>query len=445
MLKKAFRDVLVIGFALFAMFFGAGNLIFPGALGHAAGDQWPWALLATVLVGIMLPILAVIAVTNMGKGFEAICRPVGKWYYNTVYMLSLVGIFVIATLPRTAATTHEIAIAPLFPGVPIWITVPAFFLLSLFLALDKSSLVDRIGKYLTPGLLILLLIVIAKGLADPLGEPVPTGKEHVFSSAFLELYATGDLIAGHFFSAIIITAVLAKGYKSGKQQKRMTILASVVTALIFAVVYAGLLISAACASGVIPQGTDRTTLLAEMVRRLMGTFGSAALALAVALACVSTAVTLISISANYFNRLSRQKLSYRTCTIIICVIATLIGSLGVENIIRLAGPCFLAVYPSAIVLTFAGLFARVLPNIGVYRYSVIFALGFGILDSVYALGLKPLGELLRLLPWYEHGFGWIVPTLAGALLGYILHLNKKTREPIVRQDSDKLEFSYAEK
>lgn len=445
MKKKTLKDVLVIGFALFAMFFGAGNLIFPGALGHAAGTKWPLALLATILVGIMLPILAVVAVTNMGKGFEAICRPVGKWYYNAIYLLSLLGIFVIATLPRTAATTHEISIAPLFPDIPIWLTVPIYFLIALFLALDKSSLVDRIGKFLTPGLLILLLMVIIKGLVTPLGEPIDTGRENVFGSAFLELYATGDLIAGHFFSAIIITDVLAKGYKEGREQKKVTLLAALVTSLLFIAVYSGLLIVAAGAGEVIPQGTERTALLAGMVRHLMGAFGSVSLAVAVALACMSTSVTLISISANYFNRLSKGKLSYRLCAVLVVIFASVFGSLGVEEIIKLAGPCFLAIYPSAIVLTFVGLFSRKLPNIGVYRYPVIFAFVYGIIDSLDALGLPLVGRLIAWLPYYDSGFAWILPAVAGGLIGYFICKDRPTKEPIIKSDNDTLEFSYVQK
>lgn len=444
MKKSVFKDVMIIGFALFAMFFGAGNLIFPGALGHAAGDQWPLALLATVLVGIFLPILAVVAVANVGKDFKAISKPVGTWYYHTFNFLSLIGIFAVATLPRTAATTHEIAVAPLFPDVPIGVTVPIFFLIALLLALDKSSLVDRIGKYLTPGLLVLLLIVIVKGLITPLGTPAATGKENVFGSAFQELYATGDLIAGHFFSGIIIAAVLAKGYKEGREQKRITVAAAAVACVLFIAVYAGLLIISAGAGEVIPQGTDKTFLLSEVVRRLLGTFGSVSLALAVGLACISTAVTLLSLAANYLSDLTKNKLSYRAAAILLSIFASLFGSLGVENILKLSGPCFLAIYPSAIVLTFAGLLANRLPNIGVYRYSVAFSLGFGILDAIYALGFAPLGKLLRLLPWYGDGFGWILPTLVGALLGYFLHRDRRLGEPALRRDREFYEILYAE-
>lgn len=345
----------------------------------------------------------------------------------------------LANLPRTAATVHEISIAPLFPSVPIQATVTIYFAICLFLALDKSSLVDRIGKYMTPILLILLLIIIIKGFITPLGTPIATGQENVFGNAFIELYFTGDLLSGHMFSAIIISAILAKGYTQGKEQKKITLSAALVAAVIFVVVYGGFLVIAAGASEVMEQGTERTAVLSGMVKRLLGTFGNVALAVSVALACVSTAVTLISISANFLSRLTKEKISYKIFAVIISVIGVVIGTMGVDNIINFAGPSFMAVYPSAIVLTFMALAARNLPNIGVYRYSVIFAFVFGLLHSLSLLGLSFLTPILSVMPFFEAGFGWILPALIGGIVGYIVHKIRPSDEKII-QEKHELEF-----
>lgn len=416
--KNKTKDCLIVGFAAFAMFFGAGNLIFPAGIGAAAGVDWPIAMLATTLAAVAMPLLGLLAAAKTGNGYEGICAPVGRWFYNVTFAFCCIFIVTLANLPRTAATTHEMSIAPFFPQIPIQATVIVYFVITLFLALDKNNMVDRIGKYLTPLLLALMVIIIIKGFLTPLGSPVETGKANVFGNAFTELYMTGDLFSGLMFSSIIVSSIIAKGYQEERARNNVLIKAIVIAGIAFFVIYNGLLVIGANASGVFGNGVDRTALLTGITQKLLGGVGGAALAVVVALACLSTASALVAVGADFFSTLLHNKVSYKMCVVIECVIGAGIGSMGVENIISFAGPVFLAVYPAGIVLTIVGLLGKWCPNRGAYKYSVIVALACGCCDSLTALGVPGIGAITGMLPLAGAGFGWIVPSVVGFVAGW---------------------------
>ena len=417
--QNKLKDVFILGFAVFAMFFGAGNLIFPAGIGAMAGTRWPIALLATTLASVVLPLLALIAATRTSKGYEGLCAPVGRWYYVMTFTFCNIGISMLANLPRTAATTHEMSIAPFFPDVPIGVTVVVYFVLVFFFAIDKSNIMDKIGKFLTPLLLILMLAIIIKGFITPFGTAVPTDAPNVFGDTFTELYQTGDLFSGLLFSTVVISTIGAKGYKEGKEQGSMVLWICLVAGIAFFVIYGGLLLIGANANGYFPQGIDRTALLTGISKGLLGNIGMAMLAGSVALACLSTAAGLVSVAADFFSSLCRNRIPYIVFVILQCVIGSLIGTMGVENIINFAGPIFLTVYPSAIVLTFLGIFKKFVPNEGAYRYCVVFALVYGVLDCLNSLGVGAAGAVTGLMPLSSAGFGWILPAMAGFLIGWV--------------------------
>lgn len=419
MKKNFITDSLVVGFAVFAMFFGAGNLIFPAGIGAAAGTQWPVGLFATILASIIMPLIGLYVAAQTGNGYESLCAPVGRWFFPVTYIFMLIFINLTANFPRTAATTHEMSIAPFFPNVPIQATVVVYFLIVIFLVIDKSNIVDRIGKYLTPLLLALMVIIIVKGFITPMGSVIETGQTNVFGSAFTELYMTGDLFSGLTFSTIIVSAAVAKGYTEKKERNRIIFWASIVAGIAFFVIYGGLLVLGANASSEFPAGTDRTALLTGITQRLLGSIGLAGLAVSVALACLSTAAALVTLAADYASSLTRGKVGYKTFVVLFCALGAVIGSMGVENIISFAAPTFMAIYPSGIVLTIVGLMGKYCPNRGAYKYSVICAFVCGCIDGLTILGVPGVGAIRALLPLSDMWFGWVVPSVIGFVVGWI--------------------------
>lgn len=416
--RKTIKDSLITGFAVFAIFFGAGNLIFPAAVGLSAGDQWPAAMLAMILCGVVLPFLALVAVANTGSSWSDLCKPVGTWYDKGVFFVATVGMVILSNLPRTAATTHEVAIAPLFPSCPVWVTSVIFFALVLFFAFDENNIIDRIGKYITPLMLVFLIIIVGKGLITPLGTPEPTGQEHVFKSAFVELYYTGDLFSGLFVSTIFLTDLVRKGYETQEERKKMTVKAVWVAGIASVIVYSGLLIMGADAVKLFDQGIDRTTLLAEMVRMILGKFGTIALSASAALACLSTASGLVGISAAFLENMTKKKVNYRTWVIGLCIFGAAMACIGVENIISVAAPVFMLLYPSGLAITVLGLFKKYVPNDGAFKGAVIGAVIAGIIDCLDTLGVSAAGEVMGYMPLASLGFGWILPSIIGFAIGW---------------------------
>lgn len=424
-MNKTIKDSLITGFAVFAIFFGAGNLIFPGAVGLAAGDQWPVAMLAMILCGVVLPFLALVAVANAGDSWSDLCKPVGAWYDKGAFFIATVGMVILSNLPRTAATTHEVSIAPLFPSCPIWVTSLVFFLLVLFFAFDENNIIDKIGKYITPLMLIFLIIIVGKAMITPLGMPAPTGQVGVFKSAFIELYYTGDLFSGLFISTIFLADLARKGYDTPEKRKKMTVNAVWVAGIASVIVYGGLLLMGADSVALFDAGIDRTTLLADMVQRILGRFGTIALSVSAALACLSTASGLVGIAAAFLEGLTRKKISYKAWVVILCVFSGVMACAGVENIISVAAPVFMLLYPSGLAITVLGLFKKWIPNDAAFKGAIIGALAAGVVDCVNTLGVSAAGDLMSRMPLAELGFGWILPSVVGFVIGWAVGGRKK--------------------
>jgi LIVCS family branched-chain amino acid:cation transporter len=371
-MNKTTRDTLVIGFAMFAIFFGAGNLIFPPAIGLQSGPAWPIAILGLIVTGIVLPILSVIGVSNGGGRFLDLSKHVGMWFHNAFNLFVMIGVGTLMTIPRTGATAHETGVAPLFPGVPIWITVIIYFALVYYFANDKSQVIDKVGKFLTPGLLIILAVIIIKAIVTPAGTPVETGLANPFTNAFLYGYNIGDLLTGLLCAGIFINGVLAAGYTETAARKKITLNAAILGGALLVFVYGGLLYMGATVNGIFPKDIENTALLVGGVEKLMGRVGVGALGIAVILATLTTAIGLSASVADFLSSFTKNKLSYRNAILIVCIVGVVQALGGVQKIITLAYPMFLTAYPVSIVLTFMGLFYKYIPNDGAYKGAAIF-------------------------------------------------------------------------
>ena len=422
--NKTFKDALITGFAVFAIFFGAGNLIFPGGVGLMAGDRWPIAMVATLMCGVALPLLALLAVANMGTGWSDIAKPVGAWFDKGLFFVTSVGMVLLSNLPRTAATTHEVAIKTLFPGLPIWVTVIIFFAVVYVMSIDESSLIEKVGKYLTPVMLVLLVIIVVKGLISPIGTPITTEEPKVFGTAFTELYFTGDLFSGLFISSIFLADLARRGYDDRQTRKKMTVSAITIAGVLFAIVYGGLLIFGAEMSEYTAQGTDRTALLTDMVHRILGHFGTVALSLSVALACLSTATGLLGIVSNFLVSLTKGKVKYRVWVTLITISSVIMASFGVEKIISIAAPIFFLTYPAGLAITVFALFYKFVPNDGAYKGGVIGAILAGVLSALSILGVEAAGAVLSRVPLASVNFEWVPFAAAGFIIGALLGKDK---------------------
>lgn len=421
--KNDFKDILIVGFALFAVFFGAGNIIFPPSIGLISGGNWGPALIGLTLTGVLLPVLGVIAVSKAGGSFAELSKPVSPWFYivfNLAVML-LVGVF--ANIPRTAAVAYELGVKPLFSNVPSFPVIFVYFLAAYYFTIDKSSVIDKVGKFLTPVMLIILLLIVVKGIISPLGTPVDTGIENAFSNAFISAYQTGDVLTGLLCGSIFIESVIAKGYKKKEETNRIIRGASIIAFIGLFIVYGGLLFIGAGASEAFPQTMGKSVLLSTVVKELLGNFGTAMLSVSVILATLTTCVGLTTSFADFISELTNDKISYKACVTMTYIIGIIIGSFGVEKIIGFAAPIFIAIYPVAIVLVFFGLFNKYIPNKGSYKGAVIFTLFISMVDALKMCGLNmnSLSAMIAKLPLASQGFAWLVPAIVGFVIGTITY------------------------
>ena len=425
------RDSLIIGFAMFAVFFGAGNLIFPPQIGFAAGDHWLIALTGLSITGMLLPVLGVIAIGLGGGGFERLARPIAPWFGTVLIFTTMVAIAWLITIPRTASVAFETGVMTLAPAldpkIGIAVFVPVYFLASVYFAIDQNQVIDKVGRILTPALLILLVGIVAWAVIDPLGTPVAKPDTSPFHLGFTTGYQTGDVFTGLLFGVIFLEAIRNRGYQEGRGFGLVLVGISAVTFAGLFVVYGGLEYLGATGSGLYHGDISPAELLTRLVTDLAGRAGAIALAVAVLLACLTTAVGATAVMAEYMTKWSRGRISYRAAVLITTVVAGAQSFGGVSYIISIAGPIFMLFYPVGICIVILGLFSRWFRNDGIWKGTALMALLIGAYDSANILSgmlgfTMPAGlvHAYQAIPLSADGFAWVVPSVVGGIVGGIL-------------------------
>ena len=415
--RKDILDIFVIGFALFSMFFGAGNVIFPPYLGLGCGKQWFLGFVCYYLADIGLALLALFAILRRG-GPEGITRRLGKVPAAILMSAIVLCIGPMLAIPRTAATTYEMSLAPLVSGFSPVLFSALFFLLILFLCVRESAVVDIVGKILTPALLIGLLALIIKGVLDPIG-PVPDRVlvDNVPFTGIEAGYQTMDVLATMVFGIIVLKSAKSKGH-DGKSMFRVVAGAGVVAGAALLVVYLGLTYLGVTMSRFFDLSVLRTFLVVAIVRNLMGYAGIVLFSVVVALACVTTAVALVSSAAGYFSTLSGGRLRYSWLAAAICLFSAVVSCIGLDQIVSIASPVLSIVYPPTLVLIFLSFFDRHIRSDWVFRMAALGALLTSLLTTAADFGAS-LPFLAR-LPLAEFGFGWVLPAAVCGFVGALI-------------------------
>lgn len=424
--KKFGADSIVVGFALFSMFFGAGNVIFPPYLGFGAGAQWVNGFLFYFIADIGLALFALFTLLKVG-GSENITGRVGSVASNILMSAIILCIGPMVAIPRTAATTFEMSVAPLISGVSPVIFSVAFFIVVLLLSIRQSAVIDVVGKVLTPALLIGLLVLIIRGVISPLGHIVNPGVEpsFVIVNGIKSGYQTMDVLAALAFGIIILKSAQEKGYSDERESSKMIGTAAVVAGVLLLIVYFGLTYLGATSASLFSLDISRAELVIGIVERLLGKAGLVIFAVVVALACMTTAVALVSSAASFFEKLTKGRLSYRVLVTVICVSSAVISNLGLDRIVAVASPILDIVYPPTLVLIALSWFGDRLSR-GVYRWAVIGALLASVLSTISLYGVSV--PIIDTLPLASLGLGWIVPSAVFGLVAYVIGRLRKMRK-----------------
>ena len=432
-----FKENIAVGFMLFALFLGAGNIIFPPLLGQQAGDQFFISIIGFLITGVGLPLLAIVAVAKNGGDLQILSsrvHPVFGIIFTAIVYLSIGPFFAI---PRTGAVSYNIGVAPFLSQaqaeswLPLFITTLIFFGITLYLAFNPTKLVDRIGKILTPALLIVILILAVKAFATPMGEFNEAQGNYItnaFSESFIQGYLTMDVLGALVFGIVIVQSLQARGVMQVAKQVKIAVFAGIVAAIGLSFVYISLAYIGATSVNATGYFEDGGQIIAASAKVLYGTFGSIVLSATIILACLTTSVGLLSANATFFARLF-PKLSYKAYLIIFTIFSFAVSNIGLAKLISVSLPVLMMIYPIAIVLMIVALFAGRFDHARIiYALPLIVATIVGVNDGLKAAGIEieAYNNLLNLLPLQEQSLGWLLPSFIAFVIGVIISsFNKK--------------------
>ncbi len=416
-------DQFVIGFALFSMFFGAGNIIFPPYLGLGSGPDWILGFICYYIADIGLAILAIFALLKNGGNLNNITDRIGRIPGEVMVALIILCIGPFIALPRTGATTYEMFVVPVFGQIEPLIPLLLFFGIALILTLRESAVIDIIGKFLTPLLFIGLIALIIIGIINPIGEISETAMlENVAMEGINAGYQTMDVLAAMIFGIIIVKSVEDKGYTEEKLKYATARNASVVAAVGLLIVYCGLTYLGATVSEIFNLNINRSELIINITYGLLGNAGTIVLGVVVTLACLTTAIALITSTADYFHEISSGKLSYKLIAVVTALASALIAMIGTDQIIAIASPVLSLLYPGAMTLLALSFLKEKISNCTL-RFTVTGALIGSLMTVLYGLGV-PL-NFVPSLPLSSSGLEWILFAAAFGIIGAVTNRMRK--------------------
>lgn len=420
---------------LFALFLGAGNIIFPPALGQGAGENLFIAMTGFLITAVGLPLLAVLAIANSNTGEEGGLQTIASRVHPafgvifTMIIYMAIGPFF--GIPRTATVSYEIGIVPFLSNGaadsrwPLAIFTVIFFSITVALALNPAKLVDRIGKILTPVLFIVIGALVVKSFITPMGTIQDAHGEYInqpFFHSFVEGYLTMDVIAALVFGIIIINALKAEGVTQKGPVMKAMIIAGLIAAAGLTFVYLSLGYIGATSIEAIGLQDNGGAILALTSTVLYGGAGTAILATTIIFACLTTSIGLVSACAQYFVAIF-PRLSYKAYVFLFAGFSAVIGNFGLTQLIAISLPILMMVYPLAIVLMILSFIDK---SFGRQPIVYILALAATAFVSIFD-GLKtakidvaPVTSILKHLPLYEQQIGWLVPAIIGALIGVVI-------------------------
>lgn len=455
-------DVIGLGFMLCAFFLGAGNIIFPTSAGLQAGTSVLYSVVGFLLTGVGLPLIGVIAIALAGGTLKEMTKylPRGTGTIASVVLFIVIGP-AFAT-PRTSLVTWDLAIKPLMDSVTVEneytyqvVITSIFFIVATAFSLFRGKLIDSIGKLLTPALFLLLFLLASGVLFAPWGTlQAPTGDYQVFplTKGFLEGYNTMDAFAALMFGGLIVDILREKGVTDVKATRNYLIIAGLIAAAGLAFVYISLFWLGATAGGVQDSSATGGAILSSYVQHLFGSTGLYILAAVVILACLTTAIGLLSACADYFSQLlSYLRLNYQTWVIIFAVLSAWVANVGLEALIAASIPALYALYPIVITIVLLTFLRKVMqhPKL-VYRLVMLVSFVMGILaalklyyalvkqdntQSLLGVGIGYWDSLLSSLsqlPLYQQDMEWLVPVTITALIAFTVDrlLPVKNRETV---------------
>lgn len=414
------KQVLLIGVMLFSLFFGAGNLIFPPFLGQEAGINTPLAMLGFIMSAICFPILGIYVISKT-NGLNNLANRVSKNFSFIFTILIYLSIGPLLGIPRAGSLPYEMVLSPFIStdyishSTALFIFTSIFFAFAYWLSKNPSKLIDRLGKILTPTLLTLIFIVFIgsffkgfKGFGPASGKYI----DNSLISGFLDGYQTMDTIAALNFGLVISTVIKDMGIKDNKSILKITSKAGLIAGSFLLIIYSALAYLGALSGGLYGSTLNGAQTLTNISFHIFGQDGLILLATIFTLACLTTAVGLITSISQYFATIS--KIKYKHWVIIFVLWSLVISNFGLTKILSISVPILNAIYPLALVLIVLALIDDLfIKDSKVYKYTIIITAFISALKFIDDSKLFPqnFSTLLNSIPFFSVDMAWIIPVL----------------------------------
>ncbi|MEZ8189603.1 MULTISPECIES: branched-chain amino acid transport system II carrier protein [Vibrio] len=427
-------DIMALGFMLFAFFLGAGNIIFPPLAGQLAGDHFLPAMSGFLLTAVGLPLITIVAVAVAGGSWGHLTKDLPKKAATIMAVLIFIIIGPAFAAPRTGLVAYEMAVKPFFidaTQVHLTLFSIAFFVVAMFFSWSQGKLIDVIGKVLTPALFVGLVVLAVAVFINPQGDVLAAHGEYItqpLTKGFLEGYNTMDTFAALMFGMLIVDAIRSKGVTDRAATTKYLISAGCIAAAGLAFVYISLFFLGATSATVAAGADNGGAILSLYVQSLFGPSGQLVLSVIVLLACLTTAIGLVSACSDYFSSLT--PLSYKTWVIINGVACATVANVGLSQLISLSVPVLFALYPVAIALVALTFLRSRFPNPkAAYRVVVLVSLLFALIDGAKVAGIDV--SAMNMLPLFEIGMGWLLPTTAAIICMFFV--GKSTEQEMAEE------------
>lgn len=439
MKKLSLRQLITVATMLFGLFFGAGNLIFPASMGQLAGSNLWWASAGFLITGVGLPLLGVAALgISREEGLLELSSRVGKGYglFFTCLLYLTIGPFF--AIPRCATVSYTVGIQQLLPqggAAALAVFSLLFFGAVLFFSLRPGEILTWVGKVLTPLFLCFLAVLVLRALSAPMASvadipPAGSYRDAAFSTGLLEGYNTMDALASLAFGIIVVNAIRSLGVREPGAVARDTVRAGVFSSLLMAIIYLLVTVVGAQSRGRLEISANGGEALAQIAGHYFGSAGAVILAATVTIACLKTAVGLVTSCSETFVKIFPGGPSYRAWAVTFSLVSFLIANLGLNTILAYSTPVLMFLYPLSIVLILLTLGGRLFGNHpAVLRWTIgctMVAAVFDLLRTLptqaqAALHLEPVVALAETwLPLCKQGFGWVCPAALGLVIGLVL-------------------------
>lgn len=419
------RDILALGFMAFALFVGAGNIIFPPMVGIQAGEHVWTSAIGFLATAVGLPVITLVALARVGGGIDTLSTPIGKIAGIILAVVCYLAVGPLFATPRTATVSFEIGIAPLFGDgkTELLIYSIIYFAIVIFISLYPGKLLNTVGHFLAPLKIVALAILGIAAILWPAGGSITATEVYqhaAFSNGFINGYLTMDTLGAMVFGIVIVNTARTRGVENAGLLTRYTIYAGLIAGCGLTLVYLCLFKLGADSGSLVPQDANGATILHAYVQHTFGSLGSLFLGCLIFIACMVTAVGLTCACSEFFAKY--LPFSYRTLVIVLGLFGMLFSNLGLTQLISFSIPVLTAIYPPCIVLIILSFTLKWWKSpTRVIAPAMAVSLLLGVIDGFKASSLNHwVPAALQHLPLADQNLAWLPPTLLIVLIAVVI-------------------------